>query len=251
MRRNIEQINKNYETSKVDQWGSDWRGVYVIWHDYCIKHILSELSGRQFSDAPLSILDIGCGSGILSEKIYIGISSKYSIKEYIGADVSASAIQKAIKLFPNTRINYTVISEAATDFPEHKFDIIIGLQFLSYLFRDERNRLISTLKSLLVQDGMAVFSSNVRTDSNEDNNYLNAENLGKDLCGHFNEIKYYDLFTAHYVDDFEAKIFKYSFFPPIRWLMKNTKLPLMAHNYYAKRTTDSYPLKRLRLYFCK
>ena len=104
MQRDLSTINKEYEQSSVDPWGSDWRGSLALWHDFCTEKILEFIQARFDSTTSLAIADIGCGSGILSEKIYKKIREKYHISEYIAGDVSAAAIAKATRIFPDSAI---------------------------------------------------------------------------------------------------------------------------------------------------
>lgn len=247
MQRDLEKINQEYQQSQVDPWGSDWRGSLALWHDFCKENVLNSVQ-EQFDSSTIAVLDIGCGSGILTEKLYETLSQHFSIQEYLGVDVSTAAIDKANRIFGNSSVRYMSISEDLHELQGKKFNVIFGFQFLSYLSRAERNALFSTVRSLLAPNGVAIFSSNVRTDNNEDHAYINAFTLESDMKDCFTLTKRVDLFTAQFVEKVEAKIFKFSKFPPVRMFLKNRNIPFVFHKYYVTRSTEKFPHKRMRMY---
>ncbi|MBS1537990.1 MAG: class I SAM-dependent methyltransferase [Bacteroidetes bacterium] len=250
MQRDLKKINQEYEQSEIDPWGSDWRGSLALWHKFCTEKVISNLKTNLEHTQKLKIADIGCGSGILTEKLYKAISNEFNISQYDAVDVSVAAIEKAKKIFTHTEVIYSIISEDLHELENKKFDLIFGFQFLSYLSRIERKNLFLTVKSLLGPNGIAVFSSNVRSEG-DDFAYINSSDLEIDMKQDFILIDKADLFTAQYVEKFEGKIFKYSKFYPIRSILSSSYFPTKFHNYYSKHSTDSYPTKRMRMYFLK
>jgi 2-polyprenyl-3-methyl-5-hydroxy-6-metoxy-1,4-benzoquinol methylase len=250
MQRDLKKINLEYELSEVDPWGSDWRGSLALWHDYCIDKVLSSMDAASFAGRDITIADIGCGSGILTEKLYTSISNKFTIAQYNALDVSSAAIEKAKRIFSKTKVHYLTVSEDLHEISQNKYDVIFGFQFLSYLTQNERNKLFSTVKNILSENGIAFFSSNVRSDG-EDHAYLNSFELEKDISNVFTIIDKTDLFTAQYVENFEAKIFKYAKLSPIRSLLSSRVLPMKFHSYYSNRSTEQIPTKRMRMYILK
>lgn len=246
MRRDLEQINNNYNKSKVDQWGSDWRGSLAFWHQFCVDKVISFLDSYHDSQEALNILEIGCGSGVFTEKINTAISSKYTINTYLAVDVSSKAIEKAKLLFPNSNITYTTVHEDLTEISHSKFNVIFGLQFLFYLTPDERRIMYSKIKNLCTKNAIVVLSSNIRY-SGEDADYINQREFIKDVSTLFNITEQYDLFTAQYVELIEAKILKLSKLYPIKLFLKNKSLPKLFHTYIHSRATETYPFKRLRM----
>lgn len=246
MRRDLAQININYHKSKVDQWGSDWRGSLAFWHQFCIDSVMLYLDSYHDASVPLNILEIGCGSGVFTEKINAALSSKYTITSYLAADVSSKAIEKAKLLFPNSHVTYTTVHENLTEVSHSKFNLIFGLQFLFYLTPDERRIMYNKIKSLCTNNAVVVLSSNTRS-SGEDADYINQGEFIQDVSHLFTLKNEYDLFTSQYVELIEAKILKFSRLYPIKLLLKNKLFPKLFHTYIKNRATEAYPFKRVRM----
>src|SRR5882757_1847362 len=99
MKRDINKINLEYEQNKFDVWGSEWRGSLALWHIFCINKVLSSLNANFNTSDSIRVADIGCGSGILTEKLNTTISKEFKINLYKAVDVSSSAIEKANRIF--------------------------------------------------------------------------------------------------------------------------------------------------------
>ena len=76
---------------------------------------------------PASILDAGCGEGLLAEKLKI-----LPYKSYLGMDVSREAIAIATRRLGDDRSRFTVADAWAFETDEH-FDVIVFNQSLYYL----------------------------------------------------------------------------------------------------------------------
>lgn len=248
MRRSLEQINSNYQKSKVDQWGSDWRGSLAFWHTFCIDIISKEVSKQQYLlNKPLSILEIGCGSGVLTEKVAGALKKACKIDHYLAVDVSSIAINKAKEIFPNTTVDYQPISEDLHELNGQKFDLILGFQFLFYLNRKERQNLFEKIYNLKSETGLVILSSNIRFDS-EDPDYINAPDTDIDLKKHFTILNEADIFTAPYVEYWEGKFLKIKKLPFVSYYLSKEYFPKKAHEYYSKRAMPTIPNKRTRVY---
>lgn len=251
MRRSLDQINSNYRKSKVDQWGSDWRGSLAFWHTFCIRTIIQAINEQpHLSNKSLSILEIGCGSGVLTEKVSAALSKYYAINHYLAVDVSSGAIDKAKQIFPKTIVDYQTVTEDLHELENRKFDLILGFQFLFYLTREERQKLFERIHSLQSESGLVVLSSNIRFDS-EDPDYINAPATNTDLTKYFTILKEADIFTAPYVEYWEGKLLKIKKLPFISYYLSKEYFPMKAHEYYAKKATETNPNTRTRIYVLK
>jgi SAM-dependent methyltransferase len=251
MHRSLDQINSNYQKSKVYQWGSEWRGSLASWHTFCINTIIQAISEQYFlQNKPLSILEIGCGLEILTEKVAAAIRTTYSVKDYLAVDVSSNSIDKAKQIFPDTAVYYQSISEDLHELQNQKFDLILGFQFLFYLTRAERQNLFQIIYNLESNHGLVILSSNIRFDT-EDPDYINEPDTHIDLTNHFTITEEVDVFTALYVEQWEGKLLKTKRLPFIRYLLSKEYFPKKAHEYFTKKATSTNPNRRTRIYIMK
>ncbi|MBI3260575.1 MAG: class I SAM-dependent methyltransferase [Ignavibacteriae bacterium] len=247
MKKDIAFFDELYSKSKIDPWGADWRGTIGVWHDFCLNCISESLNKSFTSNYPITILDIGCGSGILTEMIYSLLSKKYNIKDYLAVDISSKAISRAKSLHPMSKVNYQTTSEDLSTIQENSFQLILGFGFLPYLTSDKRLQLFSTLKSIKSSDGLILLSSNVRV-NNEDSNYPLADLIAKELSVFFSIMNIYKLFLSQYSEGIEAKLLKLNSVLPLSRLLQQKYLPKKFNQYYSKKATDIFPDKRLHLY---
>jgi 2-polyprenyl-6-hydroxyphenyl methylase/3-demethylubiquinone-9 3-methyltransferase len=103
-----------------------------------------------------SILEIGCGEGILREKLD---SAKYS--RYVGVDISSEAIRRAAH--KEDENNIFVAEDAKTYAPIERFDVIIFNECLEY-FSDPLG-LVQRYESFLKKDGIYIVSMFVGLDT--------------------------------------------------------------------------------------
>lgn len=76
--------------------------------------------------APSSILDVGCGAGLLAAKLKV-----LPYKSYLGIDISSEAIEQAAKL-QDERTQFAV-ADANQFEPKSTFDVIIFNQSMNYM----------------------------------------------------------------------------------------------------------------------
>jgi SAM-dependent methyltransferase len=103
-----------------------------------------------------SILEIGCGEGILQERLN---GARYS--RYVGVDISAEAIRRAVR--KQDKKNLFVAEDANTYVPTEQFDIIIFNECLEY-FAAPLN-LVRRYHSFLKEDGIYIISMFVCLDT--------------------------------------------------------------------------------------
>ena len=84
----------------------------------------------QFLKPAARVLDVGCGTGLLAERL-----SRDRMSAYLGIDLSPAAIERARRLdLENVEF---IVGNAATFEPSQVFDIIIFNEILYYLKRPE------------------------------------------------------------------------------------------------------------------
>jgi 2-polyprenyl-3-methyl-5-hydroxy-6-metoxy-1,4-benzoquinol methylase len=103
-----------------------------------------------------SILEIGCGEGVLQERLD---NRKYS--RYVGVDISAEAISRAAH--KQDEKSLFVAEDAETYIPDERFDVIIFNECLEY-FADPL-RLVTRYDGFLKEDGVYIISMFVGLDT--------------------------------------------------------------------------------------
>jgi 2-polyprenyl-3-methyl-5-hydroxy-6-metoxy-1,4-benzoquinol methylase len=103
-------------------------------------------------DPDKKILEIGCGTGFMSH--HIALKSGMQV---IGSDLCKPFIEDARKnyVLPNLLFEVLDFNDAASSI-HNKFDYIIGNGILHHLYYN-LNKVLSTLKNLLNQDGKIIF----------------------------------------------------------------------------------------------
>jgi 2-polyprenyl-3-methyl-5-hydroxy-6-metoxy-1,4-benzoquinol methylase len=77
--------------------------------------------------SPDTILDVGCGEGLLADKLTV-----LPYRQFVGVDISSTAITNAQRLLGDARTAF-VAADAHDFVPETPFDIIIFNQCLYYM----------------------------------------------------------------------------------------------------------------------
>lgn len=113
-----------------------------FWHKARRKYILQLLKE---SSKDLSILDIGCSSGILLNEL-VGIG--YNANNLYGIDISPEAVQQS----KENGIQNSFLMDAASIDLKRKFDILIASDCLEHLENDEEG--LGNWHKILNQDGL-------------------------------------------------------------------------------------------------
>ena len=102
------------------------------------------------------ILEIGCGEGILQERL---CPTRYS--RYIGLDISTEAIKRASR--KQDEKTFFVREDAAVYVPDTRFDLIIFNECLEYF--DAPLSILRRYETFLETDGLYIVSMFVGTDT--------------------------------------------------------------------------------------
>ncbi len=104
------------------------------------------------SSSPIRILEIGCGTGGLTEKLL----QKFPFAKIDAVDIAGGMIEHCRSKFSeNSRLNFFVCDVMLFDSAE-KYDLIVSASALHWI--DDLNALFSKLKNLLVESGGLIFS---------------------------------------------------------------------------------------------
>ncbi|MDA0746138.1 MAG: class I SAM-dependent methyltransferase [bacterium] len=135
----IERWEKEYATGHWDYL----RGMNELAH-------YSVITGYfQHCKSGGSILDIGCGEGILEEKV-----KPFGYQDYVGIDVSEKAIENATEK-QNTHTQF-ICADATTYTPETSFDVIVFNECLNYF--DHPLEIVHRYRPFLKENGIFIVS---------------------------------------------------------------------------------------------
>ncbi len=98
-----------------------------------------------------SILDIGCGDGVLNERL-----GDFSFSYFLGVDFSSESIKQAQeKKLPNSEFEHSDVLHFT---PKRTFDAIIFNESFYYIPDSERTRVLQLLIDHLSKDGVLINS---------------------------------------------------------------------------------------------
>lgn len=98
-----------------------------------------------------SILDLGCGEGILCERLN---HDEYS--SFLGMDFSSVSIKKAIKL--NLQNANFICADIHTFEPQQTFDVIIFNEVFYYIHESEKENVLNRMIDNLNENGIIITS---------------------------------------------------------------------------------------------
>lgn len=99
---------------------------------------------------PRSVLDVGCGEGLLARRLKL-----LPYENYLGIDVSAAAIETANAGLADDRTRF-VVAQADSFTPAHPFDLIVFNQSLYYL--DDPAAILRRYGAMLTPNGRIIVS---------------------------------------------------------------------------------------------
>ena len=106
---------------------------------------------KNFGPKNPSILDIGCGEGVLTERMH---ASDYSF--FLGLDFSKESIKLAIK--KNLDKTKFVAADAVKFYPEQKFDVIVFNEAFYYIHDSEKQNVLTRMLENLTEQGILIIS---------------------------------------------------------------------------------------------
>lgn len=117
------------------------------------KIILSQFSRSITNIRNVSLLDIGCASGALTDLF----RRNYNFKHAVGVDFVPGVLKKGKIEYPD--INFVEASLPGLPFKEKNFDLIIASEVLYYLTSIAQKNVLESIYNLLNSDGVLVVSS--------------------------------------------------------------------------------------------
>lgn len=142
-------FDKLYNNSK-EPWGFSFRAS----QQYRYNAYLQTL--KHFSDNYTSILDIGCSQGQFTTVLQ-DIASNI-----IAIDISERAIQRAKEKYGGCKkIRFEVGSLPLLKYNNEQFDLVLALEVLYYLEKEERIKALKEIKRVLKKDGFLLISVNI------------------------------------------------------------------------------------------
>ena len=103
------------------------------------------------SDKPIRILDLGCGTGVVTREIRNHVHKE---SEVTGADVSARMLEKAAQLAPDMSIKWAQVPEDRLPFHGGCFDIIVMHTLMTHV--PDPLSMLSSARTLLKPDGTLI-----------------------------------------------------------------------------------------------
>lgn len=126
------------------------------------KRVLAKIYQIVMSTKNAKVLDIGFGTGTLTAKLY-----EHGC-EIWGQDFSIRMKEKAMRKMPNAHLFEGDFAEGLVESVLHNsYDFIIATYSLHHLTDDTKIRLISSLKSLLKENGTILIGDVAFADRNE------------------------------------------------------------------------------------
>ena len=142
------------ENEKIeDRWGHQWRGSQKFRYDLYIQLLKKLLPANR----SIKVLDIGCGLGDLTKKVWV-LDPKNDIT---GIDISENAINRisaTAKKDGYQNLKFRVGSLPTLYFKDQSFDLILCLEVLYYLNDKDRKRSVVEIKRILKPGGYLLLS---------------------------------------------------------------------------------------------
>jgi len=144
-----EYFNKLYAMSE-EPWGISFRASQQYRYRVCIRFL------KEFSKNYKSALDIGCSQGQFT------ILLKNIVSKTTAVDTSEEAIQRAKDKYADYKnIKFEVGELPLLKYGDDSFDLVIALEVLYYLRKEERNKALKEIKRILKKDGILLISVNI------------------------------------------------------------------------------------------
>lgn len=123
------------------------------YHRYRHRQMVSRLKASLLPRERRDMLDIGCGTGHMTELIRreLGFASA------IGLDFVDGLQTRFFHHYPN--VEFRAGALPTLDFPAHSFDLVVAAEVLYYLSTDDRQRAVDEISRVLRPGGVLLFAS--------------------------------------------------------------------------------------------
>lgn len=134
--------NKQYKSGRWESLKSDLEAKRY-------HQILEYL--KEFAPKNPSILDIGCGDGVLNRRM-----GNFEFRSFVGVDFSDISIQKAKEQnFPKAEF---IAEDAIKYHPNQDFDAVVFNEAFYYIPDSEKTRVLNLMLDHLTDDGIVISS---------------------------------------------------------------------------------------------
>ena len=118
---------------------------------YAHSYITPEIIGKIDSLGASSVLDIGCGNGVLTNRV------SACVDKIVGVDGSASGISIASQAFPDISFLLAPMDSALPEELRGKFDVVLAAEVIEHLFFPRQ--LLDRAKEALVPGGYIILTT--------------------------------------------------------------------------------------------
>ena len=158
----FDQQYENIHNTEIDGWLIGIRASQSKRLSEIVNHV------AKHADFFESVLDIGCGIGILYEKI----SKRCNITGYLGTDISIAAVDYANSLnHKSACFKQSELPEIP--FSEKNFDLILLIEVLYYLSNKDKDIAIRNVINSLKPGGLLCISGSLANDNYFTESYFN------------------------------------------------------------------------------
>jgi len=141
-----------FNSSIDDPWRHNWR---ISQQDRYCQYL--KLLNR-FKKKNLRILDIGCALGDFT----VQLKELLQLREIYAIDISEEAIRRADLKYRNSGIKFRVGAlPNLEEFKNDSFNIVLVLEVLYYLEKEDRIKALKEIKRILKEDGFLLISVNI------------------------------------------------------------------------------------------
>jgi SAM-dependent methyltransferase len=145
----VQWFQREYGRVIQDPWGLGWRGSQLLRYH-------RTLAALEDIDEPITrVLDVGCATGDFT---YLLSRRLPHLTTLIGVDFASRAVERARRRFPDLTFATDSLFSVADTFG-HAFDIVVCLEVMYYVERDQQRAALRALKRALRPGGYAIFSS--------------------------------------------------------------------------------------------
>ena len=113
--------------------------------------MIRKYAGSLPSSSPLSVLDLGCGTGVVLRQLKAVIHPLSALR---GADVSAGLLNEARRLDSDSRVEWDHISPGPLPYAEATFDVVIMHTLLSHV--PDPVYVLNEVRRVLKSDGQLI-----------------------------------------------------------------------------------------------
>ncbi|MFT6765690.1 MAG: ubiquinone/menaquinone biosynthesis C-methylase UbiE [Alteromonas naphthalenivorans] len=148
--------------AEFDQFAKNYRGDQTEGHYFLTgenSHYFAQLKAEKlkewlpayFKGAPKTILDFGCGDGLMTHEV----KKQFPQSEIHGVDNSPESIKIAKKNYPD--IHYHVSTNNLSVLKKQSYDVVLATHVFHHIYFNEHEHYIKELMNVLKPGGVFVF----------------------------------------------------------------------------------------------